>query len=323
MAHEIENENVFTVGTPAWHRLGVVLENPPTVEEGIVAAGLNWEVSKEPIYTGNQVKLESHVAITRSSDQKVLGVLGADYTPVQNLEAFQWFQPWLDSGDVTLESAGSLFGGKRIWVLGKVKIDPSEVVPGDEVESYILLSNSHDGSMAVRAGFTPVRVVCHNTLSAAHRRGDSRLLRVVHRGNVKDTLTKIQEVMDLHRKDFVASAEQYKILASRQINEEDFRAYVRKVFDTENRDFETLKALIVDTTDKRQMENKLLPLFEDGIGSDLPGVRGTLWGAYNAVTEFLTHHRGRNLDNRFNALWFGESVKINQRALAEAVALAA
>src|SRR5262249_27318291 len=143
-------------------------------------AGLDWEVELFPLFTatGQQV---THKAVKRSTDGKVLGVVGPRWQPLQNKDAFNWFDPFLAAGQATLEAAGSLAGGTRVWVLAKLNRDPIVVVPGDEVTKYLLLSNGHDGSLAVRCGFTPIRVVCNNTLQMAHNdRVGSQLIRFTH-----------------------------------------------------------------------------------------------------------------------------------------------
>lgn len=327
MAHMIENRNgqdsVFVVGTPAWHRLGKVFENPPSIEEGIRAANLDWTVKKAIITAEGGIAIPDRVAVIRDGDSKVLGVVGSDYSPVQNSEAFDWFQPWLESGHASLESAGSLYEGKRIWVMAKINNVAGDVLPGDTVESFILLSSSHDGTMSVRAGFTPVRVVCANTLSMAHNGKGGRLLKVHHKGNVKETLNLVRETMDLHTKAFNATLAQYTMLATKQIDDETFRKYVRLVFAATPASANSSEdSSSEDSSERRNLENKTLQLFQDGVGTEIAGVRGTLWGALNAVTEYTTHYRGRNSDNRLNSLWFGDSFNKNQKALKVAVHMA-
>src|SRR5262249_10534005 len=148
MAHLVET--MAYVGRRPWHGLGVPLENPPTIAEGIRAAGLAWEVSLQPLVTAGGGRPVPAYATIRQSDGAILGGVGPQYQPLQNADAFQFFQPFLDAGQASLHTAGSLAGGKRVWVLVKLNRDPLTVAPGDEVEKYLLLSNSHDGTLAVR-----------------------------------------------------------------------------------------------------------------------------------------------------------------------------
>ncbi len=332
MAHDLEilssgTASMFSVKETPWHGLGVILDQPPTVEEGLVEAGLNWNVSLAPLNTDSGLTVPDHRAVVRDTDSKILGVVGKGWKPLQNQDAFSWFQPWLDSGVATLESAGSLKGGKRVWVMAKIKADPLVIVPGadDTVERYILLSNGHDGTMAIRAGFSAVRVVCQNTLSAAISDSASKLLRVRHSGKAMQALDEIQKVMNVAEAQFQATAEQYRRLAACRVNDADMVKYVQRVFKVTPAT--TTDAAANDPGDEgddcSRLINRILPLFEKGRGNDLPGVKGTLWGAMNAVTEYLTHDRGHNLDNRIDSLWFGQGANLTQKAYIEALKMAA
>jgi phage/plasmid-like protein (TIGR03299 family) len=257
----------------------------------------------------------SHIAVRRTTDQKVLGVVGPRYTVLQNRDAFRWFEPFLEAGEASLETAGSLRGGSRVWALAKLCRDPLEIVPGDEVQKYLLLSHSHDGSLAVRCGFTPVRVVCSNTLAMAHGADASKLIRIRHTGDVLGNLMAVREVMDVADQEFRATGEQYKRLARTSINQADLRQYVRRVLRIEEEaDPSTRMSNIVE---------QVVGLAEAGRGNDRPSVRGTLWGGYNAVTEYLGYNRGRTQDNRLNSLWFGDSAGLNRHALDVALDLTA
>lgn len=308
MADEVEN--MFYAGETPWHGLGIKVDKALTSKEAIEQAGLGWEVKKVPLITadGNSTPVD-HVAIQRVSDSSILGVVGPRFEPLQNVDAFKFFDPFIENKLATYETAGSLKQGKKIWILAGINSDPIEVLPGDEVKKFVLLSNSHDGSLAVRVGFTPIRVVCANTLKLAHDNVSSKLLRVRHTASMGKTLDQIREIMNLANASFEATAEQYKALASKSINKQDLEAYITRVFKgNDSKQFETVKAKIVN-------------LFETGKGSDL--ARGTVWGAYNAVTEYLGYEAGRNQDNRLNSLWFGVNDTLNQVAFTEALKLAA
>lgn len=331
MSHQVES--LAYIGETPWHKLGVKLENPPTAREAIVAAGLDWQVGLKELYTpdGDQV---DHRATYRESDGKILGVVGPGYVPIQNSAAFDWFNPFLESGEVSFETAGSLAEGKKIWVLAKINRDPSVIVPGDEVQKYVLLANAHDGTLAGRVGFTPIRVVCHNTLSLAIDSDASKLLRVRHTKNAVVALEKIREVVDLANASFEATAEQYRFLASKDVQKGDLEKYVKLVFPVSVAAARIAKEnpaqAIIDEANAELAGNgktsrifdQVNELFENGQGNKLPGVRGTYWAAYNAVTEYTTHHRGRDEQSRLKAA-FADGAAINKRALTSALALAA
>lgn len=316
MSHEVES--MLYVKDVPWHGLGKRLEKPPTAREAIVMAGLDWEVSLKPLCIKENQEEVGWNATVRSSDGSILGVVGPTYRPLQNVDAFNFFDPFIENGVATLETAGSLKKGRRVWVLAKVAGDPIEIVKNDAVERFILLSNSHDGTLAVRVGFTGVRVVCSNTMAMAH--SSSKLLRVRHTKKAVQTLEQIREIMDTMNAEFVATAEQYKQLAKLRVDEKTLKEYVRLVFNP--------KAVEIEETEESdgradKMFNNILPLFEAGRGNDMPGVAGTWWAALNSITEYTTWERGRTQDNRLDSLWFGDSAKVNQRALDLAVRMAA
>jgi phage/plasmid-like protein (TIGR03299 family) len=315
MAHEVETMAYF--GELPWHRLGTALEEADLYDWPTASrkAGLDWEVELVPLVTADTQAQVAHRAVRRTSDSRVLGVVGPRYAPLQNKDAFGWFQPFLDARQAALHTAGSLRSGSRIWVLAKLNRDPLVIAEGDAIEKYLLLSHGHDGSLAVRCGFTPVRVVCANTLAMAHGSDASKLIRLKHTRDVLENLANVREVMDLANAEFEATAEQYRLLARRSINQADLRKYVRKVFEVEG-DQE-------GSTRLRNIMEEIVRLAEAGRGNDLPSVSGTLWTAYNGVSEWLTHQRGNSQGNRLNSLWFGDGACLNRRALEAALEMAA
>lgn len=317
MAHEVEQ--MMYVGETPWHKLGKRFIEAPTLDEAIVAAGLNWRVTTEPLFAGNGEEAPA-LLTRRSSDQSILGVVGPSYEPLQNLDAFQFFKPFIESGEAAIETAGSLRMGKRVFVLAKIKRDPLKIVAGDDVEKYVLLSNSHDGTLAVRVGFTPIRVVCANTMAMAHDSSASKLIRIKHTKNVVDNLEKIREVMNLADSEFESTAEQFRVLASRQINQSDLEKYVKLVFSTNKRLAEAEGDL--STIENKRLMKDIQPLFEKGRGNDMPGVRGTYWAAYNAISEHLQYVRGNDEQVRLDNLWFGQGASLNKKALTVGVTLA-
>jgi phage/plasmid-like protein (TIGR03299 family) len=313
MAHEIETMVYF--GQLPWHGLGTALEEADLYDwqSASKKAGLDWSVDLVPLITADTQAKVAHKAIRRSTDNKVLGVVGPRYAPLQNRDAFSWFQPFLDAKEAALHTAGSLRGGSRIWVLAKLNRDPLVIAQGDEVEKFVLLSHGHDGSLAVRAGFTPIRVVCQNTLSMAHGSDASKLIRVKHTESVLENLASIRQVMDLANAEFEATAEQYRLLARKSINQADLRKYVQRVLKVEEKNPSTRSLNIAE---------EIIRLAETGRGNDLPSIRGTFWSAYNGVSEYLSYSRGRSEDNRLNSLWFGDSLSTNRYALEVALDMA-
>lgn len=315
MSHEIDNSlgkpAMMYVGDAPWHNLGTKVEAGITTEQAILAAGLNWQVGLKDLFTADQEKVPA-LATYRQDTNAILGVVGPGYKPLQNADAFKFFNTFLENKAASLETAGALRGGQRVWILAKIASAPVKIVGDDVVEKYVLLSNSHDGTMAVRVGFTPIRVVCNNTLTFAHNDKASQLLRVKHVGNVATTLEKIKEVMNLADQQFEATAEQYRLLAKMNVNEADLRKYVSIVFATKE-ESENAGAKVF---------GKIQELFESGRGNALPGVKGTMWAGYNAITEYLQYGRGKTEESRLDNMWFGSAVSINKKALDAAVMMA-
>ncbi len=352
-------ESMFSVKLTPWHNLGKVLtESPSDILKAIVDAGLNFDVVLRSCF----IKLADNSdaltavpanAMIRTDNNRVLGVVGPNTHPLQNADAFSWFQPFLDAGEASLETAGSLDEGRKVWVLAKLNRANSEIVKGDAVAKFLMLSNAHDGSAAIRVGFTPIRVVCANTLAAAHGNRASKLLRVTHTKKAKDNLELIRETVDVANEAFEATAEQYRLLASKQINSKDLRTYVKTVFKMETDDTKLatrsknildgilakhesntsmVQELLAGLKEREAYEQALggrlledildatVAKFEAGKGTENQASRGTYWTAYNAVTEYLNHERGRTEDSRLNSLWFGDSSRVNQQAFNTALA---
>jgi phage/plasmid-like protein (TIGR03299 family) len=324
MAHLImENDNMFSVSEAPWHKLGVVLPQAPTIEDGIAAAGLGWEVGTKPLFTADQQEVDA-LATYRKDTNEILGIVGKNYKALQNKEAFEFFQPFLDAKEASLETAGSLLNGRRVWILAKINRPDSVIVAksDDRVSKYILLSNSHDGTLAVKVGYTPIRVVCNNTLTAAHNSRGSALLRIKHTGNIVETLNEVRDVMNVANATFEATAEKYRTLASKEINSKDLEKYIKIVFATPKQEEEAILNGEELQSGQRVM-GRIIELFENGRGNDLPGVKGTMWAAYNAVTEYLQYERGKNISTRLDSLWFGQGATMNRKALQVAVDIAA
>jgi phage/plasmid-like protein (TIGR03299 family) len=311
MSHEIES--LMYVGQKPWHGLGkAFIEAPRTLEEAMVAAGLDWTVSTKKLYLDDKREVTAKATV-RDSDNSILGVVGPSYKPLQNKAAFDFFNPFIEAGLATIESAGSLMSGKRVWVLAKIKNDVDVIKGNDTVERYVMLSNSHDGTMAVRAGFTPVRIICNNTLTMAHHNGESQLIRIKHGQNVEQNVEAVSKIMNLANNAFETTLEQYRLLANKEINSKDLEKYVKMVFKLDEDKEGAGKRLL----------NNIIPLFEKGRGNDMSEIKGTYWAAYNSISEYLQYEKGNDEQARLNNLWFGTSKTTLESALGIAVKLAA
>lgn len=313
MSHQVEN--MFSVKQMPWHGLGKIIQDAPSIQEGIKIAGLDWKVKMEPTFLKDGRKLASQ-AVIRETDNSVLGEVGSKYHPLQNEKAFEFFEEFVKSGEVSLETAGSLDEGRKIWVLAKLNRAPIEVAPNDLVEKYLLLTNRHDGVASAMVGFAPTRVVCANTLAAAINATDSSLLRVRHTAGIELGLEKIRETVNTANQSFEATGEMYKAMARAGVSEASLKAYVRLVFYpkfTEQEITERQQTRLDGITDD------ITRLFETGYGNAMPGVNGTMWALYNGVTQYLTHEVKDNNDQRLDSLWFGANKNFNSHAMKVAV----
>lgn len=342
MAHEIEN--MFSVRETPWHKLGTVVSQAPSALEAMRLAGLDWTVVKKQLQTADGQKLVNAYAIIRESDGAILGdAVGPNWTPLQNYESCDFFNPFVESGLASFETAGSLQNGRRIWILAALNKKPMEIAKDDKILKYLLLSNSHDGSIAVRVGFTPIRAICANTVAMAHRHRLSKLIRFKHTRTLHKNLDAIQETVNLADAEFEATAEQYRALSVRGINQADLRKYVKTVFEFEENDADmstrsknildgilqrhedktgVIQDLLAGHRQNVEMQHavngsileSIVEKFEDGRGQNLPSTKGTWYTAYNAIAEHLSYERGHNADTRLNQLWFGQSATLNNVA---------
>jgi phage/plasmid-like protein (TIGR03299 family) len=335
MAHQVEK--MMYVGETPWHGLGVKLTTPPaTTEEAIKVAGLDWVVRKEQLFLkdGREVP---RFATVRSTDNKILGTVGAGYRVMQNRAFAQFFDPFLESGHATIETAGSLRGGSRVWMMAKIKKPDSVIVKkaDDRVAKYLLLAQGHDGSLATFVGLTPTRVVCQNTLSAVvpaaagvKQRADvsaNGTLRIRHTANAEAMLLEVKETIDRAERDFEKAAEFFRSLAGKNVRSaKKLREYVDAVFPpTASKKREEAEEA-GEKVEDRMLFSQVEALFQKGRGNDLPGVKGTAWAAYNAVTEYLTWERGKNQDQRLQNVFLpGSSFPKRAIEMAGKVLLAA
>lgn len=347
-------ENMFSVIETPWHNIGTVVAEAPSIAEGIKLAGLDWKVMSQSLLRADGENVDEFAKVfVRSDNNKTLAVVGPNTHPLQNVHAFDFFEDFVKASECKLETAGSLDEGRKIWVMAKIQRPNSEIVKGDEVAKFVLLSNSHDGTTAVRVGYTPIRVVCANTLAMAHSNAQSKLIRIRHTSDVKKNVDSVRETMKIADEAFEATAEQYRFLANRSINENDLRKYVKLVFKLDENDSKVstrsknmLDAIVKKHQDKMEAarlkaivdsvecnneelkkENKnileaILLNMEAGKGTDNAASRGSFWTAYNAVTEYLNYERGNTADTRLNSLWFGQNAKANADALQIAIELA-
>lgn len=213
MSHELDMSTgepaVFVAGEPAWHKLGRVIEKATTSSEAIRLAGLDWKVEQWPLNatdpsTWRSVKVSEHVANVRQDTRAVLGVVGRNYKPFQNIDAFDFLDSIVGDRLAIYETAGSLRGGRKIWMLVRV---PREYRAGrdDLIKPFLLLVNSHDGSTTLRMLATTIRVVCQNTLNLALQEAGSEGLSIRHHSGLDERVASSAARLSVPSKNFFAT----------------------------------------------------------------------------------------------------------------------
>jgi len=292
MAHLIES--MFYVGDTPWHGLGKKLDKPPSIREALVAADMDWSVKKEPTFhnTGFGIYDETgHFVTKREDDNSILGNVGKRYEVLQNSEAFKPFDVMLDHG-YTLETAGSIDCGKKVWILAKT---PDEFQVGDDkILDYVLLYTSHDGTSGNCFRDVFIRVVCNNTLQASLNGRKTFEYKLRHTQSIKDRIDEL--VKNIHkRKGNVLEAVNHM---NRFLEVDMTPAMVDAYFEAvmpylTNRDKESIPELGIYTKNKaKPVYEKLVDLFYNGKGNN----GKTLWDAYNAITEFHGQHKSHRGD---------------------------
>lgn len=236
-------EMMFSVRETPWHKQGVIVQDAPSSEEAIKIAGLNWKVEQKPIFLEDGTKIKGNYANVRDSDNKPLGIVGDRYKIVQNTEAFAFTDALLGEG-VKYETAGSLKEGKVIWLLARM---PEQIeILGDKVDPYMVFTNTHDGSGAVRVCMTPVRVVCNNTLNAAMR-GAKRVWSARHTGSITNKLDDAMETLQFAKNYLEATKQTFEELHKVKLNE--FTLYQM---------LDTLVPITADMTEKQMTNQKAI-----------------------------------------------------------------
>lgn len=327
MSHNFETG--FLVQKPAWHGLGVLLADAPrTAADAIVSAGLDWPVFKTPLEaivqdnnSWHALSVPRHFAVVRKVTQadttttyQTLGVVGEQYHPVQNISAFEFFDRIVDTGLVDYDTAGSLRGGRTVWVLARLN-GALRIAGDDVVQKFLLLSNSHDGSSPVRIMLSSVRVVCSNTLAMATARADKhKRISIRHTAGSVARIQDIGEYLAGVNAQFEQSAELYRYLAQRSINAFQLREYLTQLFPDPEEGALRNRA--------KATREKITALFENGRGTDITAPN--FWRAMNAVSEFVDHSRNaNNPDVRMYSAWFGQGMQVKETALQLAVQVAA
>ena len=284
-------ESMFYVREVPWHGLGVRVEEALDSKEALTAAGLDWKVGQQPIYTADLIcpsgkvytsqeqLIPNYKANIRDTDGAVLGVVTDRYKIVQNEEAFAFTDALIGEG-VRYETAGSLQGGRRVWILGK--LPDNYIIAGEKIEPFMVFSNSHDGSAAIKVAMTPIRVVCQNTLNLAMKNA-RRSWSAKHTGNIQNRLLEAQETLGLAHKYMETLGKEFDNLSRIKLSDGKVMEFINELI-----------PLSPDATDiqrkntEQQRDDVKIRYFE---APDLKVLGKNGYRFVNAISDHVTHVR--------------------------------
>jgi phage/plasmid-like protein (TIGR03299 family) len=331
MAHELTirddgRAEMAYVGKVPWHGLGNQLEAGAPIEEWQTAAGMDWRIRRATVHYGTEMTEEGEViemremprqhVLFRSDNLEPLSVVSPMFQIVQPAQVLEFFRDLVDGNGYTLETAGTLFGGRRMWALASVG-EEAQVVGHDTLKPYLLLSTSCDGTIPTEVRETTTRVVCNNTLRVSLAGQPSLAMRVSHRTRFQPD--EVHEQLGLAKGHFREFLAQTRALAKKRVHLVAAKEFIGELL--------TETKTVVPTEKRPVDESKPFAIIRDlfmgqGQGATLPGAEGTYWGLVNAVTEYVDHRaQARSTNNRLSNAWFGLGDDLKTSALNKALAL--
>jgi len=321
MAHQFSS-GVFCYNKPAWHRLGVVVDGTLPAREAFRIANADFQVAGRPVFDADMQLITGYQAITRMDTGRTLSVMTETYAPIQNESLIRIAEALHE--DINMDAVCVLADGKRVTFTARIRGAEADVVAGDPVQQYLIACTSHDGSIPFQLMFSPIRVVCQNTLSAAlglaskqnHR--DSNIS-IRHTKNAHAMIARLPELVDVRRRQFLGGIEELRQMAATPCSLTQFRHYISNVFADQilgsindvRGDQRTARPKVLD--DLPSWPSLLCKFQGDAIGTDLKASCGTVWAAYQAVTEYLSHEVGNTNQvdeaarKRFESLYWGNA----------------
>ena len=274
-------ETMFYTREKPWHGLGTMVAEAPNSKDALRLAGLNWKVLQEPVYTENEELIQGYKANVRDTDRKVLGVVTDRYKVIQNEEAFAFTDTLLGEG-VRYETAGSLQEGRRVWMLARL---PREfIIGGERISPYMVFSNTHDGSGAVKTALTPIRVVCNNTLNLALRTA-KRSWSMIHTGDISGKIEEAKNTLLLADEYMTALGQEFENLRKIKLSEKQVLDYIKILLPME----ENYSLLQKRGVEKLRADMKMR-YFD---APDLKDVGNNGYRFVNSVSDFAKHSTPR------------------------------
>lgn len=319
---------------PMYGGITTMLDKPPkSIDAALKIGGMDWRT----IATANAyVSLEGEIKISpnrksllRSDTGNLMEIVPLEWPILQNTEAFRLFQPLIDRGEFELQTGFTI--DNRVILTGEILQSKGDVVPGDQVKNYLMISNPNKYGKSIEIAFLPHRIFCSNMMANIQRtisqtkynKGLSMALsekvaRIRHTSTMRENLELMADLIQIEKASFDIALHEYQAMSKIQITATQLIEIYSKTFAVEK-----------DEVTDHAHYNTIVNNFESGIAIDHPKVAGTGWAAYNAITQFTTHQRGsRGSDEgdraiaRLNSLYFGESAKITERAHSAILALA-
>jgi phage/plasmid-like protein (TIGR03299 family) len=314
MAHEVyeiegEDSMAFVNETP-WHGLGQELLPNAPLEVWAKKAHLDWNIDEAVAGyfdrdTAEMQVIPNRKVLLRGDNKSYLSTVSLNYNVTQPDEVLEFFRELIKSGGFEMETAGSLFNGKRIWALAKIN-ESARIMGQDEINGYLLLATSCDGSLSNTGQFTSIRVVCNNTLEWSINE-DNRSVRMPH--NTEFDPEKMREELGLGHNSFGVFIKSAEEMAKKKVSKKDAVSFFVDLYSTGEEDEDLVK--IADT----KHVGNLIKLFEDGPGSDFKSSKSTVWGLINAVTRYYDHEcTSKNSEYRLNKAWFGKGARFKNKA---------
>ena len=269
-------ESLFYVRETPWHGLGIKVMEAPASAEALRLAGLDWKVVQEPVFTGNEEPIPGFYANVRDRDRKVLGVVSDRYKVVQNEEAFAFTDALLGEG-VRYETAGSLQSGRKVWILAK--LPQAYIMAGEQINPYLVFSNAHDGTGAIRVALTPVRVVCNNTLNLALNTA-KRSWACVHTGDIRGKIADARDTLLFAQAYMGELGKKFDELRRKRLTDSQVMEYIEMLLPMEEEDSKRAK-------NTRRLREDMKARYFDA--PDLKDVGKNAYRFVNAVSDFATH----------------------------------
>lgn len=293
-------ETMFYTREKPWHGLGIQVGQALSSLEALEVSGLDWKVIQKPIITIDGISVEGYKANIRDYDKKVLGVVTDRYKVMQNSEAFAFTDDLLGNG-VRYETAGSLQEGRKIWLLAKL---PNEyIMLGDRISPYLVFSNAHDGSGAIRVAMTPIRVVCQNTLNLALSTA-SRSWSAIHTGDIQSKLDDARQTLFLAEKYMDSLGREFENLNRIKLSDTKVIDYINIL-------------LPIDENNSSPIQERNINKLRDDMKAryfdapDLLDVGRNGYRFVNAVSDFATHSKPLRETGNFKENLFAKTIDGN------------